>query len=187
MYYAIDISIISIPVQCGFRLFHIGVLDCVIQSRVRHILVIVVARFLSNRVRRIADNHLNRCLHLLGGTVSVWLKQTKICRSITCSCTLSQLESIRQHDSLKRDIVLAIAQFVIGFLNVDRCNVVGQQNDFVAMDFAGVLVQKILRLDDATAQQLNNEGTCTSERVYQDLIFDTKEKALSGAKTPKKA
>ena len=32
-----------------------------------------------------------------------------------------------------------------------------------------------------------NQRTGSHCRVYQDLIFDTKEKALSGAQTPKKA
>ena len=41
------------------------------------------------------------------------------------------------------------------------------------MDFTGVLVQQVLRLDDTTAQQLDNEGARASERVRCHSEIDT--------------
>ena len=132
---------------------------------IRHILVVIIAGFLPHRIRRVADNNLNRRLHLFGSSICIGLENACVCFSFTGSYTLCQLEGIRQNDAFKRHIILALAQLVISFFNIDRCNVVSKQDNFVAMDFAGILVQQVFRLDDTAAQQANNEGSCTCERV----------------------
>jgi hypothetical protein len=46
---------------------------------------------------------------------------------------------------------------VEGGLNVDRCDVVGHQQDLVGVEFVGVLARQILRLDQARLQQPGDE------------------------------
>ena len=49
--------------------------------------------------------------------------------------------------------------------DVDRCDVVGQQHDFVAMDFVFVLVWQLLRCDQAALHQPRDERACARKRV----------------------
>ena len=60
---------------------------------------------------------------------------------------------------------------MVGGLNVDGGDVVGEQDDFIGVNFAFVFFRQPVARDDATLQQAGDEGTCAGERVEDMHAF----------------
>ena len=54
---------------------------------------------------------------------------------------------------------------VVGGLDVDGGDVVGEQHDLVGVQLVGVLARQVLRPDEAGLQQPDDEGAGAGERV----------------------
>ena len=74
------------------------------------------------------------------------------------------LEGVGQADALERHIIAAL-QPVIDRLDVDRGDVIGQQNDLVRVDLIAELVLQLLGRDQAGLQQPGDEGAGAGEGV----------------------
>ena len=78
---------------------------------------------------------------------------------------LRQLESVRQADAAVRQVGFPASNVMEYRFNVHIGDIIGQQHDFVAMDFIQVLALHVLRTDKAGLQQPRDERACTHKRV----------------------
>ena len=89
-----------------------------------------------------------------------------------------ELEGVRKWYARKLNITLIHAllgaDLVVHLLDVDRGDVVGQQDELVREDLVLVLVFQGLGWDDAQLQQARHEGARPRERLCDHLGFDTK-------------
>ena len=60
---------------------------------------------------------------------------------------------------------------MVGRFDVDGGDVVGEQDDFVGVDFAFVFFRKSVARDDAALQQASDEGACAGEGVEDVHAF----------------
>ena len=60
---------------------------------------------------------------------------------------------------------------MVGGFDVDGGDVVGEQDDFVGVDFAFVFFRQPISRDDAALQQAGNEGTRAGEGVENMHVF----------------
>jgi len=84
---------------------------------------------------------------------------------------LRQLESVRQADAAVRQVGFPASNVMEYRFNVHIGDIIGQQHDFVAMDFIQVLALHILRADKTGLQQSRNECACTHKRVKYMYIM----------------
>ena len=124
-----DIGIIEAIFQrcCGMGC--IGCRNAPVPIRRFQILVVVVGVVLPYGIGRIADNDADIPAFLLFHTVGIFRKT-----NIYFPIILIHLKGIRQANAGKRLIRLS-GHAVIGFLYVDRRNVIGQQHNFVGVQF----------------------------------------------------
>ena len=78
---------------------------------------------------------------------------------------LCQLESVRQADAAVWQVGFPTGNVVEYRFNVHISDIIGQQYDFVAMDFIQVLALHILRTDKAGLQQSRDERACSYKWV----------------------
>ena len=60
---------------------------------------------------------------------------------------------------------------MVGRFDVDGGDVVGEQDDFVGVDFAFVFFRQPVVRDDAALQQAGDEGACAGEGVEYVYAF----------------
>ena len=78
---------------------------------------------------------------------------------------LCQLESVRQADAAVRQVGFPTGDVMEYSFNVHIGDIIGQQHDFIAMDFIQVLALHVLRADKAGLQQSCDERACSYKRV----------------------
>ena len=81
---------------------------------------------------------------------------------------LAHLERVGEHDAGERLVAVAAsaaARSVVGGLDVDRGDVVGEQQDLVGVQLVGVLAGEVVRLDQAGLEQPDDEGAGAGEGV----------------------
>ena len=75
------------------------------------------------------------------------------------------LERVGEHTSLEGNVFLRHARMVRMF-DVDGGNVISEQKDLVAIDFARVLVRQLFSRDELLIlQQVHDEGARAGERI----------------------
>ena len=81
---------------------------------------------------------------------------------------LADLEGVGEDDAVERAAYVAAsgsARRVVGGLDVDGGDVVGEQQDLVGVQLAGVLAGQVVRLDQAGLEQPDDEGAGAGEGV----------------------
>ena len=96
------------------------------------------------RIRRIADNDLNRSFALAFDLFGVFLKEFVNC----ALAAFVEFKRIGQADVVVIDIFLAAMLVVKYRLDVDIGDVIGEQDDFVAMEFLEVFAFEVFVFDD---------------------------------------
>ncbi len=76
-----------------------------------------------------------------------------------------EIESIGQQDVVEWDILSLAGHPDKRILDVDSCNIVSEQSDFVGKELVPVLPFQILFVNDACLHQPGNKGPSSGERV----------------------
>ena len=91
---------------------------------------------------------------------------------------LAFLDTIRQEHKDDDDVLIALGE-IESELNAKKYGLVWEQHE----EAVDVMMRTHIPV---FTEDAGKEITAAAGGVYQDAIFDTKEKAFSGAKTPKK-
>ena len=102
------------------------------------------------------------CGHLLLYSLGIVLKE--LCKKLVVFL-LCQLESVRQAYAAVRQIGFPTGYLMEYRFYVHIRDIIGQQHDFIAMNFIKILALHILRADKTGLQQSRNERTCAHKRV----------------------
>ena len=84
---------------------------------------------------------------------------------------LCQLEGVRQAYAAVRQIGFPTGYLMEYRFYVHIRDIIGQQHDFIAMNFVQILAFHILRADKSRLQQSRNERTCAHKRVKDMYIL----------------
>ena len=170
-----DIAVIKIFLQGCRWIGGIGFCNAFIQVRIRNIFIAIVFTFLPCGIGWISDNDTDVQGFLPFAACAV--VHQHFVQHVAC---LVHLEGISQADAFKGnvwDVVWNIAvnvacQYaVVGRFDVDGGDVVGEQDDFVGVDFAFVFFRQPVARDDAALQQAGDEGTRAGEGVEDVHAF----------------
>ena len=88
---------------------------------------------------------------------------------------LCQLESVRQADAAVRQVGFPTGDVMEYNFNVHIGDIIGQQHDFIAMDFIQVLALHVLRADKAGLQQSCDERACSYWKSHATLTLLAKQ------------
>ena len=153
----------------------IGFADTPVQMRVFHIGVVVVGGFLPCGIRWVADNHADVQGFLPFAARAV--VHQKFVEQITF---FVHLEGIGEADTVKRRVLAAVGcipanmgldNAVIGRFDIDGCDVVGEQDDFIGVNFVLVFFRQSLGGNDAALQQAGNECSRPGKGVKDMHLF----------------
>ena len=143
--------------------------------RIFNIDVTIIIRFLSYGIRRVANNDANIQLFLPFAAFAVIFH-----------CAVQQvvffvhLEGIGEADTVKRRVLAAVGcipanmgldNAVIGRFDIDGCDVVGEQDDFIGVNFVLVFFRQSLGGNDAALQQAGNECSRPGKGVKDMHLF----------------
>ena len=165
-----DVAVVEGVFVGGGRLGGVGLADAFIQVRIGDIGVIVVGRFLSGGIGRVADDDadVQGFLPFAAGAV---VHQ----HFVEIVAFFVHLEGVGEADAgeglVCRRLVFAACQVVVGGFDIDGGDVVGEQDDFVGVYFGAVFLRQASARDDAALQQAGDEGACTRERVEDVHTF----------------
>lgn len=92
-------------------------------------------------IGRVADDHPER-----GGFLAVYPFGVLLKKAFEglLAAVFQHLEGVSQADAIKGRVCCCAGEVMPDAFNVDRRDVIGQQNDFIGMDFLLVLAEKIL-------------------------------------------
>jgi len=154
-----DIGIIQAVFVGGGGVGYISRFNACIQIRIFQILVVVVGVVLPYGIGRIADNDADIPAFLFFYALGIFRKA-----NIYFPIILIHLKSIRQANAGKRLIRLS-GHAVIGFLNVDCRNVIGQQHNFVGMQLIPIFQGQHVRRDESAFHHADGERPGSREGV----------------------
>ena len=132
-----------------------------VERRVADVGVVVVLRLLPRRVRRIPDDHANVEPLLAIGPRVVAGEDQRVDHVVG----LVHLERVGEHDPRERLVLATRVLALVGGLNVDCGDVVGEQRDLVGVQFRAVFAFERVGTDQPTLEQPGDEGAGPRERV----------------------
>ena len=139
----------------------VGGSDLAVERRIAHVLVVVVGVLLAGGVRRVADDDVDRRLHLPEDALGVVDEGVEV----DGVPLLVHLEGVGEHRALERHVLAGHAR-VVGVLDVDGGDVVGQKHDLVAVHLVGVLVgEPVVGDEPRILQQVHDERAGAREGV----------------------
>ena len=156
----------------------VGRLNRGVQGRVVLIGVVVIGGLLPHRVGRIADDDLNLLFQLRRGPLVVGHEHALIQRVPV----LGHLEGVGQDDSVEGRVTglrgirgitvirdgqrrVVAHEVAVGDLDIRRRDVVGQQQNLVGVQLAGVLARQVCLADETRLQEPDDEGPRPGEGV----------------------
>ncbi len=169
------------PLQGSRRSLRVGLFNPSIEAWILYVSIVVVRTILLCRIRRVADDNTDP-----EGFASGVSRRRLFSGNIFSSSSpfVSELERVGQHRfhrscprrrswaasaaRIARRAASSANEAVEGLLDVDRGDVVGEQDDFVGVQLMLILAQKVPNGDKAALQQTHNERAGAGERV-EDL------------------
>ena len=153
----------------------VSLADAPVQMRVFHIGVVVVGGFLPCGIRWVADNHANiqRLLPFAAFAVIFHCAVQQVVFFV-------HLEGIGEADTVKRRVLAAVGcipanmgldNAVIGRFDIDGSDVVGEQDNFIGVDFILVFFRQPPGGNDAALQQAGNESSRPGKGVKDMYAF----------------
>ena len=145
------------PAKCAYiRIIH-GILirhirtgdirlgDACVEIGVFQILVVVVGIPLANRIGWVSDDDLDGCMALAFDLFGIFFKEV-VDRSLSA---FVEFERIGEANIVEIDIFIGGVEAVKDGFDIDVGDVVGEQDDFVAVEFLEVFAFEVFVFDDA--------------------------------------
>lgn len=158
-----DVAVVERVLQRRRGLGRVRLGDPSVEPVVGEVCIVIVGRCLACRVRRVADDNADREFLLLDRTLRVPVEECQRLRLRRAD----QLERVGENDAGKGLVVVVGPphQIVVGRLDVDGGDVVGEEQDVVGVDLARLLAHEVGRLDQPALQQSHDERAGAGERV----------------------
>ena len=120
-------------------------------------------------IRRIADDNFNARFQLFFDAFGIFFE--RVAKFFNGRLTFgvvvlfATLKSVGETNSLERRVTRGVKCGVVSVFDVDGGNVVGEQNNFVGVQFVQIFVHETARLNQARFNQSRNESSGACERV----------------------
>jgi hypothetical protein len=153
--------------QSGGRALRVRFGDRHVEPGVLRVGVVVVGRFLSGRVRRVAEDHADVERPLLCRPLVIHWEHVPDAGAVA---RLAELEGVSEHDAGERLVTGVGAAdagtfLAVGGLDVHGGDVVREEQDLVGVQLLGELAVEVVGANEAGLQQAGHEGAGTRERV----------------------
>ena len=159
----LDVAVVErVLVRRGTPL-RIALVDAGVQIRVLLVLRVVVCGLLPHGIRRVSDHHLDGRALLGAGARAV--HRENVLAEILLAGALRKLETVREANPFERRKFRGTARVVVGVLDVHARDVVGEQHDFVRLDFLSVFAFEVLPWDQPALDKPSHESSRARERI----------------------
>ena len=133
------------------------------------VLSVVVGGTLPDGIRRISDDNFNASVLLFVDAFGILL-QDAFERQILLT-EFVKLKSVGETNSVERSVTFGVQSGVISVFDVDCGDVIGEQDNFVGVQFVQVLVEQIFRTNQAGLNQSRDKSARARERVDNVNVF----------------